>query len=47
MNKVLLIIQREYVTRVRKKAFIVMIFEVPALILGMSALIGFIAKNNQ
>jgi ABC-2 type transport system permease protein len=47
MNKVLLIIQREYVTRVRKKAFIVMIFVVPMLILGMSALIGFIAKNNQ
>nr|WP_294945015.1 ABC transporter permease [uncultured Mucilaginibacter sp.] len=47
MNKVLLIIQREYVTRVRKKAFIVMIFAVPALILGMSALVGFVAKNNQ
>ncbi|RWY56985.1 ABC transporter permease [Mucilaginibacter gilvus] len=47
MNKVLLIIQREYVTRVRKKAFIVMIFVVPALLLGMSALIGYVAKNNQ
>jgi ABC-2 type transport system permease protein len=47
MNKVLLIIQREYVTRVRKKAFIVMIFVVPALILGMGGLIGFVAKNNQ
>jgi ABC-2 type transport system permease protein len=37
MKKVLLIIQREYVTRVRKKAFIVMIFVVP-LLLGMSSL---------
>ncbi len=47
MKKVLLIIQREYVTRVRKKAFIIMIFVVPLLILGMGALITFIAKNNQ
>lgn len=47
MNKVLLIIQREYVTRVRKKAFIIMIFVVPLLILGMGGVIGFIAKNNQ
>ncbi|OOQ61064.1 ABC transporter permease [Mucilaginibacter pedocola] len=47
MNKVLLIIQREYITRVRKKAFIVMIFVVPMLILGMSAVIGLVAKNSQ
>ncbi|RFZ85470.1 ABC transporter permease [Mucilaginibacter terrenus] len=47
MNKVLLIIQREYVTRVRKKAFIIMIFVVPGLIIGMSAVIGMVAKNSQ
>lgn len=47
MNKVLLIIQREYITRVRKKAFIVMIFVVPLLILGMSAIVGLVAKNSQ
>jgi ABC-2 type transport system permease protein len=47
MNKVLLIIQREYITRVRKKAFIVMIFVVPLLILGMSALIAYVAKDSQ
>ncbi|WP_374951721.1 ABC transporter permease [Mucilaginibacter sp.] len=47
MNKVLLIIQREYITRVRKKAFIVMIFVVPLLILGMSAVVGYVAKSNQ
>jgi ABC-2 type transport system permease protein len=47
MNKVLLIIQREYVTRVRKKSFIVMIFVVPLLIIGMSALIGYVAKDSQ
>jgi ABC-2 type transport system permease protein len=47
MNKILLIIQREYVTRVRKKSFLVMIFVVPLLIIGMSALIGFVAKDSQ
>jgi len=40
MNKVLLIIQREYLTRVRKKSFIIMIFVVPLLILVM----GFVVK---
>lgn len=47
MNKILLIIQREYVTRVRKKAFIIMIFAVPSLILIMSAVIGLVAKNSS
>ena len=47
MNKVLLIIQREYVTRVRKKAFIVMIFVVPLLIICMGTIVGLVAKNSQ
>jgi len=47
MNKVLLIIQREYLTRVRKKSFIVMIFVVPALILAMGGAITLIAKNSD
>jgi ABC-2 type transport system permease protein len=47
MKKVLLIIQREYITRVRKKAFIVMIFVVPLLILGMGAVITLIAQNSN
>jgi len=47
MDKVLLIIQREYMTRVRKKAFIVMIFALPALILIMSLVIGLVAKNSS
>jgi len=46
MNKVLLIIQREYVTRVRKKAFIIMIFVVPLLILAMGGAIALVAKNS-
>jgi ABC-2 type transport system permease protein len=47
MNKVLLIIQREYITRVRKKAFIVMIFVVPGLILAMGGAIALIAKDSN
>ena len=47
MNKVFLIIQREYITRVRKKAFIIMIFAVPTLILVMFGAIVLVAKNNS
>jgi ABC-2 type transport system permease protein len=46
MNKVLLIIQREYITRVRKKSFIIMIFVLPGLILAMGGLIGLVAKDS-
>jgi ABC-2 type transport system permease protein len=46
MNKVLLIIQREYFTRVRKKSFLIMIFVVPSLIFVMSAVIALVAKNS-
>lgn len=47
MNKVLLIIQREYITRVRKKSFIVMIFVVPLLILAMGGIITLVNKNSN
>jgi ABC-2 type transport system permease protein len=47
MNKVLLIIQREYVTRVRKKAFIIMIFVVPLLFLAMGTIITLVAQNSD
>lgn len=47
MNKILLIIQREYITRVRKRSFIVMIFVVPGLILAMGGAIALIAKNSD
>lgn len=46
MNKVLLIIQREYLTRVRKKSFIVMIFVVPGLLLAMGFVIYLVGKNS-
>ena len=47
MNKVLLIIQREYLVRVRKKSFIVMIFLVPLLILTMFTIIYLIATYSD
>jgi ABC-2 type transport system permease protein len=47
MNKVLLIIQREYLTRVRKKSFIVMLFVVPGLIVTMYAAVYFVATNSE
>jgi ABC-2 type transport system permease protein len=47
MNKVLLIIQREYISRVRKKAFLVTMFLVPALLLGMYAVMYLIYKNSS
>ncbi len=39
MNKTLLIIQREYLSRVKKKSFLLMTFLVPMLIIGMYALV--------
>jgi ABC-2 type transport system permease protein len=47
MKKVLLIIQREYVTRVRKKAFIVMLLAVPLLLAGMTKLIAYVAEDSN
>lgn len=41
MNKILLIIQREYLSRVKKKSFIVMTFLTPLLIAGVYAIIGY------
>jgi ABC-2 type transport system permease protein len=46
MNKILLIIQREYLTRVKKKTFLLMTFLVPALIIGMYALIAYLSVNG-
>lgn len=41
MNKILLIIQREYLSRVKKKSFIIMTFLTPLLIAGVYGLIGY------
>lgn len=48
MNKVLLIIQREYLSRVKKKSFVVMTLLVPGLILAMYGTIALIyAKSDE
>ena len=47
MNKVLLIIQREYLARVRKKSFIVMTFLVPGLILAMYGVMALLLLNSD
>jgi ABC-2 type transport system permease protein len=41
MNKILLIIRREYLSRVKKKSFIIMTFLTPLLIVGIYGLIGY------
>jgi len=47
MNKVLLIIQREYFSRVRKKSFIILTILVPVLFIGMFSLIGYLAVKGD
>ncbi|HEY4198753.1 MAG TPA: ABC transporter permease, partial [Mucilaginibacter sp.] len=47
MNKILLIIQREYFTRVRKKSFVIMTMLVPALFALMYAIIAYIANDKN
>jgi len=47
MNKILLIIQREYLSRVKKKSFIVLTILVPMLFMGMFAMIGYLAMKGD
>ncbi len=47
MNKILLIIKREYLSRVKKKSFILMTFLVPLLFIGMYGLIGYLIVNSD
>ena len=47
MNKILLIIQREYVTRVRKKSFWIASILVPFLIAGVYAIPIYLAINSN
>lgn len=46
MNKILLIIKREYMTRVMKKSFLMVTFLVPVLFMGMMALVVYLAVNQ-
>ncbi len=47
MDKILLIIQREYFSRVKKKSFLVLTFLVPVLFIGMIGLIAFITASQN
>lgn len=47
MNKLALIIQREFLAKVRNKTFIIMTFLSPLLIIGFTALIIFLGKMNN
>lgn len=47
MNKILLIIQREYLSRVKKKSFLVLTFLVPVLFIGMFAILGYLAVKGD
>ncbi len=47
MNKIWLIIQREYFSRVKKKSFLVMTFLVPVLSIGMMALVIYLVAKQD
>jgi ABC-2 type transport system permease protein len=47
MNKLLLIIKREYLAKVRNRSFIVMTVLSPVLIVGMIALVVFLSRVNS
>jgi ABC-2 type transport system permease protein len=47
MKKILLIIQREYLSRVKKKSFLWMTILVPTLFIGMYALLGYLLVNSD
>ena len=47
MKKLLLIVQREFIAKVRNKSFIVMTFLSPLIFLGMTFLIGYLSSLNK
>lgn len=47
MNKLSLIIKREFIAKVRNRSFIIMTFLSPLLFLGMSFLIGYLSSINK
>lgn len=47
MNKLLIIIKREYLSRVRKKSFIIMTLITPFLLVGLFVIPTILALNNQ
>ncbi len=47
MNKLSLIIKREYLAKVRNKSFVIMTFLSPILMVGMIVLIAYLTKVND
>ena len=47
MKKLQLIIQREFIAKVRNKSFIVMTFLSPLIMVGMGFLVFFLMKKND
>ena len=47
MNKIFLIIKREYTTRVRKKSFLLTTLLLPVLYLGMTFFSGYLSANSK
>ena len=47
MNKLKLIIKREFISKVRNKTFLVMTILSPLIVIGMGILIGYLTKLNQ
>ena len=47
MNKLLLIIRREYLAKVRNKSFVIMTFLSPVLMVGMVVLIAYLTQLND
>ncbi len=47
MDKLFLIIKREFITKIRNRTFIIMTFLSPLLFVGFAALIGFLASMNK
>ena len=47
MNQIPLIIQREYLSRVKKKSFLLLTFLVPFILLGMNALVVYLSLSGS
>ena len=47
MSKLKLIVQREFIAKVRNKSFLIMTFLSPILLVGMGALVFFLMKKND
>ena len=47
MNKLKLIIKREFIAKVRNKTFLVMTIMSPLIVVGLGLLIGYLSKDSD